>query len=257
MNRKDKVRQQFGATAEGYATSEIHAKGQDLAWIVEEVSRLEPRSLLALDIATGAGNTAFALSSCVGRVIGLDLTEQMVEVAARGARERGIRNVTWMVGDAEQLAFPDQLFDVITCRLAAHHFPRVAQAFKEVVRCLVPGGCFILIDNVAPEGPGEETLYNQIEALRDPSHGHIHTVEGWTSFLKEAGFTRVERVRAWTFAEDMHQWFERMKTPQDHREKILALLKAAPSAQQAALGFDPSSDRPKWLLRKALWVCKK
>ena len=97
-NAKEKAKKQFERSGLNYRDSAIHAKGQDLEWIAEEVGRC-PSPLLALDIATGAGHTAFALSRCVRRVVGCDLTPKMLHIAAEEAERRGIDNVTWAEGD--------------------------------------------------------------------------------------------------------------------------------------------------------------
>src|SRR5437660_1270317 len=62
---------------------------------------------LALDVATGTGNTAFALAPRVRRVVGLDLTREMLDEARRVAAERTITNLDWVIGDASHLPFQD------------------------------------------------------------------------------------------------------------------------------------------------------
>jgi ubiquinone/menaquinone biosynthesis C-methylase UbiE len=248
---KARVKKQFEQSGRDYRYSAIHAKGRDLEWIVEEIAST-PSPLLALDIATGTGHTAFALSRCVHRVIGLDLTPEMLRIAAEEAERRGIANVTWTEGDAEHLPFPDRLFDVVTCRIAAHHFPRVEEAFAEARRVLVPGGRMILVDNYVPEEADE--LLNTVETLRDPSHFRVHTLSGWTRMLQEAGFSAVTPLRQWETPVVLEDWFQRAGTRAENREAAIRLLSEAPQPVRNLLGYDPLSDPVQLTLRKGMWI---
>lgn len=250
-NAKEKVQKQFERSGLNYRDSAIHAKGQDLEWIAEEVGRC-PSPLLALDIATGAGHTAFALSRCVRRVVGCDLTPKMLHIAAEEAERRGIDNVTWAEGDAERLPFPDRLFDVVTCRIAAHHFPQAVQAFAEARRVLVPGGRMILVDNYVPAEADE--LLNRVETLRDPSHFRVHTHSGWTRLLREAGFSTVTALRQWETPVVLEEWFQRAKTPAHRREEALRLLREAPPPVRDLVFFHPLAEPAQLILRKGMWT---
>ena len=92
----------------------------------------------ALDIATGAGHTAAAFAPHVARVIASDLTEEMLQEAAKLAAAKGFANMETARADAEALPFEDARFDLVTCRIAAHHFPDVPTFVAEVWRVLKP-----------------------------------------------------------------------------------------------------------------------
>ena len=146
---KDLVQQQFGAHAAAYATSTVHAKGASLGRLVELVK--PERNWQALDIATGAGHTAAAFAPHVARVIASDLTEEMLQEAAKLAAGKGFANMETARADAEALPFEDARFDLVTCRIAAHHFPDVPTFVGEVWRVLKAGGTFALVDNISPD----------------------------------------------------------------------------------------------------------
>jgi ubiquinone/menaquinone biosynthesis C-methylase UbiE len=146
---KSLVQQQFGAHAAAYATSSVHAKGASLGRLVELVRPLS--SWQALDIATGAGHTAAAFAPHVARVIASDLTEEMLQEAAKLAATKGFANMETARADAEALPFEDARFDLVTCRIAAHHFPDVPTFVAEVWRVLKGGGTFALVDNISPD----------------------------------------------------------------------------------------------------------
>lgn len=234
---KRAVRQQFAGVATTYATSSVHAGGPDLEALVDAVP-LESERIL--DVGCGTGHTTLAVASRARSVIGVDLTEQMLAQARRLAKERGIENVTFARGDAEQLDYPDNAFDVIVSRYSAHHFPRPQRALDEIARVLVPGGTFLLVDTVAPDPPTHDTLLNAVEVLRDPSHVRDHTVDGWLTMFAAAGF-RAEVLNRWPLRLAFDAWLTRMRTPEVAVSAIAYLLDGAP--EETRLAFAVESDR--------------
>ncbi|SEN04110.1 class I SAM-dependent methyltransferase [Lihuaxuella thermophila] len=247
MGEKSKVVQQFDRSGEAYLTSQVHAKGQDLEWIRELAMRSPGEK--ALDIATGAGHTAFLLSGCIKHVVALDVTPKMVKLASDEAKRRKIRNLTFVLGDAEALPFIDSYFDLVTCRIAAHHFPNVKKAVQEMYRVLHHDGLLILIDNIVPDDADSARLLNQIEKLRDPSHHESLTLNRWHRLFTEAGFSEVSCYRTWTTPMDIPEWLDRAKTPPSDREMIYALFEQAKQ--------DKWVDNQTIFLQKVMWVCRK
>ena len=101
-------------------------------------------------MATGTGNTAFALAPYVRRVIGLDVTTEMLDQARRLTSERDVKNVDWVLGDAARLPFQDDTFDLYTVRAAPHHFPDVDAFLDEAFRVLKPDRDAAFIDSPGP-----------------------------------------------------------------------------------------------------------
>ena len=165
---KARVRDQFGRTAQSYVSSQTHAHGSDLDRLLE-LAAPQPTDL-ALDVSTGGGHTALALAPHVGRVVASDLTPAMLAAARRFLTEQGITNVDYVIADAERLPFLDASFDLVTVRIAPHHYADVHAACRELARVLRPSGHLVLIDNVAPEDPELDAFMNDIERRRDPSH---------------------------------------------------------------------------------------
>ena len=115
------VQKQFGAAAADYAASAVHASGPSLGRLVALV---DPQpDWHVLDVATGAGHTALTFAPLVARVVASDITGEMLAEATKLARARGLANVETAHAEAGSLPFPDASFDLVTCRLAAHHFP--------------------------------------------------------------------------------------------------------------------------------------
>lgn len=96
-----------------------------------------------LDVACGDGLVTFRAAATVGRdgsVVGVDLSEAMVERARTSARERGIDHARFDRMDAESLALPSASFDVALCALGLMYVPNARTAIDEMIRVLVPGG---------------------------------------------------------------------------------------------------------------------
>ncbi len=95
-----------------------------------------------LDIATGTGEPGISIAEMVknGSVTGTDLSDVMLKVAAEKAKVRGLSNYSTQYADASELAFDDNAFDIVTCRLGYMFFPDVQKAMDEMYRVLKPGG---------------------------------------------------------------------------------------------------------------------
>jgi ubiquinone/menaquinone biosynthesis C-methylase UbiE len=96
-----------------------------------------------LDVACGTGLVTFDAARAVGpggRVLGIDLSGQMLEAARRRALERQVSNVSFARMDAQTLDFPDASFDVALCALGLMYLPDPEQALREMRRILRPGG---------------------------------------------------------------------------------------------------------------------
>src|SRR3989440_8646417 len=159
--KKAQVQDYFSRTAEGYVVSFSHRAGDDLQRLIE-LGEWSPEQQ-ALDVATGGGHTALAIAPYVAQVTVTDLTPRMLEKAREYLLAQGVTNAVFQVADAEQLLFADGTFDRVTCRIAAHHFPNVAQFVREVARVLKPGGIFLLIDCMAPSDPELDAFDNRVE----------------------------------------------------------------------------------------------
>ncbi len=219
------VQQKFGAAAADYAASAVHAKGASLARLVELV---QPKpSWRVLDVATGAGHTALAFAPHVAKVIASDITDQMLAEAKRLAAERGLGNVKTARAKAEDLPFPDMSFDLVTCRLAAHHFDNPRAFVTEAYRVLMPGGVLALVDNISPDERELARAYNHYEKLRDPSHGRCLGLSEWTVAARRCGLHRHH-------SETMDQpiefgpWTARMRCDAPTVARLKAMLEEEP-----------------------------
>ncbi len=141
-----------------------------------------------LDIATGTGYTALAFAPHVAHVVGVDVSSKMLAQAALHAQEQGIANVAWQEAEAEHLPFDDQSFDLVTVRIAPHHFRDVHAFLRETRRVLQPRGVFVLGDTTVPDDAHAVAAWqNTVERLRDTSHVANLSAQVWRDLTEDAG----------------------------------------------------------------------
>lgn len=251
VDNRELVQRQFGSAAEAYATSHVHAKGASLKRLVDLV---RPRpDWKVLDVATGGGHTAFVFAPKVAHVIATDITKEMLEKAAALARERAVTNVSFEVADAESLPFPDRSFDLVTCRIAAHHFPNVGRFVAESARVLMRGGLLAVVDNIVPLGVEASTYVNQFERLRDPSHARCLSADEWAQAFAKASIALVHTEAA-PKSLDFNDWTERMNVPPAVKDELLRMLREAPPEASAFLKPSFKEDTVRFTLHEAILV---
>lgn len=234
-SKKQLVMRQFGDKASAYSTSVIHSKGQSLSRLIE---LLEPDSnLIMLDIATAAGHTAHALAPYVREAVGLDITIDMLRVASAEAKRKGLENVVHLAADAERLPFACERYDLVTCRIAAHHFTHVSLFMTEVARVLRADGRLAIVDNVVPgssyRARKKQKDYNvgryvnAFESLRDPGHNSCLSLEEWQEQFYQAGFQILHQETAGKEIE-LSEWAARMKVTPENTTRLKVMLLQAP-----------------------------
>ena len=182
---KTLVQEQFGKTAASYLTSAPHARGASLERLVTLTS--PQKDWHVLDVATGGGHVAYTFAPHVTRVWATDITQEMLDLVKAEAQKRGLANIRTAYAKAEALPFEDLSFDLVTCRIAPHHFESIPAFLGEVHRVLKPSGLLALVDNVVPPGSVGDYV-NAFERFRDPSHLRSWTMEEWRAALKAQGF---------------------------------------------------------------------
>ncbi len=146
-----------------------------------------------LDLGAGAGNDCFIARSLVGesgKVIGIDMTEPMVEKARQNAQKLGLANVAFHLGEIEALPLPDETADVIISNCVFNLVPDKEKAFAETYRVMKTGGHFSVSDMVVkselPEGLRQDASQYA---------GCVATaidINEYLDFIKKAGFKNIQ-----------------------------------------------------------------
>jgi SAM-dependent methyltransferase len=122
-----------------------------------------------LDVACGAGNATIPATQRGARVTGIDIAPELLEVGRRAAGEAAV-DVTWVEGDAEELPFENESFDVVLSTVGVQFAPRHEVTAREVVRVLRPGGRIALV-NWTPEGSVGRMLKTVASHMPTPPEG--------------------------------------------------------------------------------------
>jgi SAM-dependent methyltransferase len=187
----------WSARAALYRESEAHREGPDLDLVVEWAEGART----ALDVATGGGHVATRLREAGLQVVSCDPAPGMQpDVICR----------------AEDLPFADESFDVVACRVAAHHFEDVRAAVREMAR--VARDRVLIVDNLYL-GEREE----EADRIRDPSHVRNYTEEEWRSLFEASGL-RVNEVARFDKPIELAPWLERAGCVGEQAEKVRQLL---------------------------------
>jgi len=148
------VRAIFATIADRYDfITVVLSYGQDRRWKRRLLDLAAPRpAARALDLATGTGDIAFALAARGARVVGLDITIRMIELA-RNKAGGGADAPCFLVGDMLALPFPSGSFDIVTTGYGLRNVPNLTLAIEEIERVLSPGGQLLSLDFNRPANP--------------------------------------------------------------------------------------------------------
>lgn len=179
--QRDRIVNQFSQQAIPFARVPGHL---DAMQMLIELSQVGPKDNV-LDVACGPGLVACDFARHAAEVTGIDITPAMIEQARKRQREKGLENLTWVVGDAVPLPYPDNTFSLVLTRYSFHHLFAPQRALAEMVRVCRPGG-WVLVADVAVE-PDKSAAYDRLETLRDPSHTHALTHEEFEALVQRSG----------------------------------------------------------------------
>ena len=232
-------REQFDRQAALYATSAVHRFGASLPVLVEYADP-QPGER-ALDVATGTGNTAFAVAERGAETTGVDVSTGMLGQARRRADEEGV-GLRFVEGSAESLPFGDGAFDLVTARHAPHHFRDVPRFLTEVHRVLRPGGRFVMADGVSPTAQAS-AWFDRWQRLRDPSHFDSRTVEIWRDLASQAGFVWT-RDTIVPYRLEFGWWTRQSGSSPEAVAELERHAVEAPASIREAVGLEMEDDRP-------------
>lgn len=249
------AQEQFGRRSESYGKGHILQNIEDVQAAVQTMAL--PAKAKVLDVATGAGHTGLFLASLGHDVTLADIAQPMLDKAVKMAAERGLA-VKAVQHPAEQFPLADGSFDLVTCRVAAHHFSFPDKFIAESARVLKPGGYFLLIDGtVEDDQPEAEAWMHSVEKLRDPSHHRFLTPRAWSA-LCEANHLSVQSAQIFPFKQpDLNWYFETAATEDENRIKVLELIRTAPDSARRLFKLGEENGKIIWWWQRMTLVAVK
>jgi demethylmenaquinone methyltransferase/2-methoxy-6-polyprenyl-1,4-benzoquinol methylase len=211
--KREYVRALFATIADRYdLITVLLSFGRDRTWKrrLVRMGRVSAGAR-ALDLATGTGDIAYLLHDAGARVVGLDVTHRMIQLAR--SKRTGGAGPCFLVGDMMALPFPPASFDLVTTGYGLRNVPDLAGALDEVARVLRPGGQLLSLDFNRPRQPLVRAAYLSYLTVvggalgwalhRDPDTyryipASIRTypgAEGVVALMREHGFSQVRRER--------------------------------------------------------------
>ena len=224
MQHISKVQAQFGPVATDYVNCPVQSGDFTIARMIELVEPSEDWHVL--DVATGGGHSAVAISRHVQDVIATDVTLEMLSQAELHAHENGANNISFEYADAANLPYQDDRFDLVTCRLAAHHFEDVPKFLRECYRLLRKSGVLAIVDSHLPSNSGGEYI-NHIQRIHDPSHVKCLSREDWLTMIADAGFL-IRSVEEGKTELNFNKWVSRSRVSQKIKGELERKMISAP-----------------------------
>jgi ubiquinone/menaquinone biosynthesis C-methylase UbiE len=216
-----------------------------------------PSGSRVLDVATGAGHTGLFLASLGYDVTLADIAAPMLERAKEAAARRGLK-VRTRQHPAEQFPYDNGCFDLVTSRVAPHHFSSPESFIRETARVLRAGGYFVLIDGSVEDDQVEaEEWLHQVEKLRDPSHHRFLTPNGWGRLCEAAGLNVLSATLMPFKQPDLNWYFETAATLAENRKKVLELVAHAPRSARELFRLGEEDGKIVWWWQRLTLVALK
>lgn len=164
QNKSERVHSVFETISDKYDTmNSIISFNRHRAWRKDVMKRMDVvKGAKALDVCTGTGDWALSLADAVGddgEVIGLDFSENMLEVAKEKLGQEPFDHVSFIHGDAMELPFADNSFDYVTIGFGLRNVPDYEQVLREMHRVVKPGGMAVCLETSQPTLIGYRQLY--------------------------------------------------------------------------------------------------
>jgi len=187
VEHQQRVISQFTLQARPFAEHQAHSQRESFETL-RVLAELSGRERV-LDCGCGPGLVSCYLADYAHQVVGVDLTQAMVDQAGAAAASRGLANTSFQTGNVTALPFEDGEFDVTVSRYAFHHLENPEIAFREMLRVTRPGGRIVVADAAPPTA--KRANYDAFEKRRDPSHTSALTLEELYFLGERAGLGEV------------------------------------------------------------------
>jgi ubiquinone/menaquinone biosynthesis C-methylase UbiE len=207
-----------------------------------------------LDVACGPGIVVCAFSKVVAHATGLDLTPAMLDRARTLQQAKGLTNITWQLGEAIPLPYPDASFSIVTSRFAFHHFLDPLAAIKEMARVCRTGGRVVVIDS-AP-APDKADAFNAMELVRDPSHARAMPLEELKDLYRRTGLSE-PRATGYRLEGELEGLIQRSFPNPGDDETLRRIFRASVEGDTLGIGARRDGDTIRYGYPVAVLVAEK
>ncbi|MDA0196485.1 MAG: bifunctional demethylmenaquinone methyltransferase/2-methoxy-6-polyprenyl-1,4-benzoquinol methylase UbiE [Bacteroidetes bacterium] len=163
-SKKEQIAEMFNSISRKYDfLNHFLSLGIDIKWRKKAISMLqEDHPKLILDVATGTGDLAIqALELNPEKIIGVDISEGMLEVGRKKLKQRGLDNIiTLELGDSERIQYPDNNFDAVIVAFGVRNFEDLEKGLNDMFRVLKPGGKLVVLEFSKPVSFPFKQIYN-------------------------------------------------------------------------------------------------
>ncbi|MFT3845405.1 MAG: bifunctional demethylmenaquinone methyltransferase/2-methoxy-6-polyprenyl-1,4-benzoquinol methylase UbiE [Lacibacter sp.] len=172
-SKKKQVAEMFDNIAHKYDfLNRFLSAGIDVTWRRKALAKLKPlEPKLLLDVATGTGDVAIMAARQLQpeKIVGIDISEKMLEAGRVKVKTKGLENVIELKGgDSETINFPDNTFDAVTVAFGVRNFENLEKGISEIHRVLKPGGRLVVLEFSKPKLPGVIQAYNLYMSIVAP-----------------------------------------------------------------------------------------
>jgi DNA gyrase subunit B len=223
-------KEQFGARSKNWHDSAVWITDRELLKSHAELCKVSEDSI-ALDVCCGSGVVGASFKGKVKKVIGLDLTPEMVQLARQRLDEVHQGNVY-------NIPFADNSFDLVCTREVLHLLPGPERPVSEIYRVLKPGGQFV-VGQILPFSEDDAPWMYRVFKKKQPLIFNMFQEEDFRRLLLSPGFVDMEmtEIKVW---ESIDVWIDSFETTAIHRHEIRELFRNAPAEAKAVHPFQIS-----------------
>lgn len=185
MKRNERVRDQFNLQASRFANWSV-TRNREYMERYFEFCGLTPEDRL-LDVACGPGEFTRFCARRISWVVGVDISDHLMEMASEKARLESLENISFHCLDVERIPFEGNQFSFVLCKSAFHHFERPLKVMREMVRLTRLGGRISTQDIVAYPDPYVNAYFERLETLIDQSHQRALGREEFLDLFRKTG----------------------------------------------------------------------
>lgn len=202
-----------------------------------------------LEVGAGSGNFLNLFSGVAGRVVAVDITEEMLREA-----QRTFPSMDLLLADGKRMPFGSRSVDLVSCAQMLHHVHDPLPLLKEMRRIVTDDGAVLVIDQVAPESYEQTAFMNQLEALRDPSHAMSRSPSVMRVLLQSAALEIVEE-KVVSSTQTMSNWM----APGEFPEERFALVDDFIERFGAETGMGFHMEGGEWAFdrHRAMFLCRR